>query len=302
MATTTLASSPRRRLWPAVRGWLFIGPVVLGTLVFNILPLAPTLILSFMDWNGLGAPQWTGVSNYVRALTGQDDVFYISLRNTIAFTIAFVPLAMLLGLALALLVNERLRGITVFRALFYLPVITSVVAVGIVWRWIFNSQFGVLNWALSLIGIDGPRWLGDPRWAMTSIIIVSMWHAMGYNMVILLAGLQGIPQELTDAASIDGAGAWARFRSVTLPLLTPTIFFLLVISIIGSFQVFGLIFAMTGGGPGTATYVYVYHLYKEAFGLQRMGYGAALSWMLFVAIALITWFQWRTSKRWVHYQ
>lgn len=302
MAAVIPMTRRRRRAWPAIRGWLFIGPVVFGTLLFNILPLLPTLYTSLTTWNGLGAPQWYGLGNYQRALGGQDDVFLRSLQNTVVYTIGYVPVAMAAGLALALLVNERLRGITLFRALFFLPVVTSVVAVGMVWRWIFNWQFGVLNWALLQAGVDGPRWLGDPVWAMIAVIIVAMWHAMGYNMVILLAGLQGIPQELLDAASIDGAGTWSRFWHITLPMLTPTIFFLLIISVIGSFQVFGLIYVMTGGGPGTSTYVYVYHLWKEAFQLRRMGYGAAMAWMLFVVIAVITWFQWRMSKRWVHYQ
>lgn len=298
------AATPRRKssVWPIVRGWLFIGPVVLGTLIFNVLPLVPTVYISFTDWNGLGAPVWAGLANYRRALTGADDVFSRSLANTVLFTIGYVPVAMIVSLGLALLVNEKLRGITLFRGIFFLPVVTSVVAVGMVWRWIFNWQFGVLNWALEQVGIQGPRWLGDPSWAMISVIIVAIWHSMGYNMVILLAGLQGVPQELLDAASIDGAGTWRRFLNVTLPLITPTLFFLLIISVIGSFRVFGLIYAMTGGGPGSATYVYVYHLWHESFVLRRFGYGASMAWMLFLVIGAITWFQWWMGKRWVHYQ
>lgn len=302
METTVAVARRRRQLWPAVRGWLFIGPVVLGTLIFNVLPLFPTFYASFTSWNGLGAPQWIGLGNYERAFSGRDDVLLQSLRNTVVFTIGYVPIAIVVGLGLALLANERLRAITLFRALFFLPVVTSVVAVGIVWRWIFNAQFGVLNWGLDQIGVDGPRWLGDPAWAMVAVIVVSVWQVMGYNMVILLAGLQGIPQELLEAASIDGAGVWTRFRRITLPLLTPTVFFLVIISVINSFQVFGLIFVMTGGGPGTATHVYVYHLWREAFQVRNMGYAAALSFLLFAVILLITWVQWRLSKRWVHYQ
>ena len=292
----------QRRAWPAVRGWLFIGPVVLGTLIFNVLPLIPTIYASFTTWNGLGAPQWVGFANYQRAFSGRDDVLLVGLKNTMLFTVGYVPFAIAVGLALALLANERLRGIIAFRALFFLPVITSVVAVGMVWRWIFNTPFGVANWGLAQVGIAGPRWLGDPTWAMIAVIIVSVWQVMGYNMVILLAGLQGVPQELLDAASIDGAGRLRRFWHITIPLLTPTIFFLSIIAVINSFQVFGLIYVMTGGGPGTATTVYVYQIWREAFQLRNMGYAAALSWLLFMVILAITWVQWRLAKRWVHYQ
>lgn len=292
----------RRRVWPAIRGWLFIGPVVLGTVLFNVLPLFPTIYASFTAWNGLGTPQWIGLSNYARALSGADPLLVLGIKNTFIFTIGYVPVAIAVGLALALLANERLRGIVAFRALFFLPVITSVVAVGMVWRWIFNTPFGIANWGLAQVGIAGPRWLGDPTWAMVAVIIVSVWQVMGYNMVILLAGLQGVPQELLDAASIDGAGRIRRFWHVTVPLLTPTIFFLSIIAVINSFQVFGLIYVMTGGGPGTATTVYVYQIWKEAFQLRNMGYAAALSWLLFMVIMVITWVQWRLAKRWVHYQ
>jgi len=292
----------KRPIWPAIRGWLFIGPVVLGTIIFNVLPLFPTLYASFTSWNGLGDPQWIGLANYQKLFSGRDPVLLVSLKNTVVFTVGYVPVAILVGLGLALLANQQIRGIVIFRALFFLPVITSVVAVGIVWRWIFSSPFGVLNWALAQIGIVGPRWLGDPTWAMIAVIIVSVWQVMGYNMVILLAGLQGVPQELLEAASIDGAGRFRRFRHVTVPLITPTIFFLSIIAVINSFQVFGLIYVMTGGGPGSSTNVYVYYLWKEAFQLREMGYAAAMSWLLFVVILAVTLVQWRLGKRWVHYQ
>jgi multiple sugar transport system permease protein len=206
------------------------------------------------------------------------------------------------GLALALIVNEKLPGMTFVRALFFLPVITSVVAIGMVWKWIFNWQFGLLNSMLETVGILGPRWLSDPRSAMVAVVIVAVWSAMGYNMVLFLAGLQGIPPVLEEAATIDGAGVWRRFINIKLPLLTPTIFFVLIMSIIGSFQSFGLIYAMTGGGPGSATYVYVYHLWAEAFQKLKFGYGCALAWMLFVVVAAITWIQWKVGERWVFYQ
>lgn len=303
MSVALSARTARRRsAWPAIRGWLFVGPVVLGTLIFNVLPLFPTVYASLTRWNGLGSPQWIGLANYQKIFSGQDPVLMVSLKNTIVYTLGYVPVAIAVGLALALIANQPLRGIVLFRALFFLPVITSVVAVGIVWRWVFSSPFGVLNWMLAQIGISGPRWLGDPSWAMIAVIIVSVWQVMGYNMVILLAGLQGIPQELLEAASIDGAGPVRRFWHVTVPLLTPAIFFLSIIAVINSFQVFGLIYVMTGGGPGSSTNVYVFYLWKEAFQLREMGYAAAMSWLLFLVILGVTFVQWRLAKRWVHYQ
>lgn len=298
-----IAGSRRyRKVWPAIRGWLFIGPVVIGTLLFNVLPLIPTFYFSLTRWNGLGDPQWTGLANYERALGGGDPLFYTSLKNTLIYTIGYVPFGIALGLVLALLVNRQLPGMPFFRALFFLPMVTSLVAVGIVWRWIFNTQFGALNWGLAQVGIEGPRWLGEPTAAMAAIIVTGVWTSMGYNMIILHAGLQSVPQDLLDAASIDGAGAWSRFRNVTLPLLTPTIFFLSILAVIGSFQVFTLVLVMTEGGPGSATYVYIYNLWHEAFQLRNMGYGSALAVLLFIAIGAITAFQWRMSKRWVFYQ
>lgn len=291
-----------KTLTRTLQGWVFIGPVVFGTLIFNVLPMIPTIYASFTWWDGLQTPNWIGLDNYKRALEGHDPNFRVSVINTLLYMIGYVPGAMAAGLALALVVNEKLRGITFVRAVFYLPVISSVVAIGVVWKWIFNWQYGLFNAALDLVGILGPRWLTDPNWAMVAVIIVAIWGAMGYNMVLFLAGLQGIPPQLEEAAEIDGAGAWQRLLHVKLPLLTPTIFFVAIMSVISSFQVFGLIFVMTAGGPGSATYVYVYHLWNEGFKLRNFGYGSALAWMLFVVIALITWFQWKMSDRWVHYQ
>lgn len=289
-----------RRLRQGIEGWLFVGPVVLGTILFNVLPMFPTFYTSFTYWNGLSDPSWIGLENYKFALS--DANFAVSLRNTIFYTMGAVPGAMIAGLGLALIVNEKLRGVTLARAIFFLPVITSVVAVGIVWRWIFNWQSGLLNAMLESIGIIGPRWLSDPRTAMLAVIIVAIWQQMGYNMVLFLAGLQGIPASVEEAATIDGADVWRRFLYIKLPLLTPTIFFVLIISLIGSFQVFGLIYTMTNGGPGTATWVYVYLMWFEGLQRSRFGYGSAMAWMLFVVIGLATWFQWWMGKRWVFYQ
>jgi ABC-type sugar transport system permease subunit len=307
MAATSLAlershAARRRAVARNVQGWLFVGPVVLGTLVFHILPMVPTVYASFTNWDGLNPPQWVGLANYDRALGGHDPNFTIGVTNTLLYLVGRVPGGILVGLLLALLVNERLRGITLVRAVFYLPVVSSVVAVGVVWRWIFNEQYGLLNTTLDLLNVAGPRWLTDQTWAKVAVVIVAIWHSMGYTMVLFLAGLQNIPPSLEEAAAIDGAGAWQRFRHVKLPLLTPTLFFVVIISIIGSFQVFNLIYVMTKGGPGTATYVYVYHMWQEGFQLHKFGYGSALAWMLFLVIAFVTFVQWKLQDRWVFYK
>jgi multiple sugar transport system permease protein len=285
-----------------LRGWMFIGPVVLGTLLFNVIPVLPTLVTSFTDWDGLAAPKFTGVSNYKEMFSGQDPLFGKSLINTAIYTVGYVPVGIIIGIALALLVNNRLRGMAVIRALIFLPYVTSLVAVGVVSRWVFSDQYGVINAVLASFGITGPHWLGEPGSAMAAVIVTAIWANMGFNMIIVLAGLQGVPETLIEAATLDGAGRFSRFFHVTLPFLTPTIFMLLILQTIGSFQVFALILVMTGGGPGDGTYVYIYHLWYEAFSLRRMGYASALAIVLFAVLLAVTWIQNRLSKRWVFYQ
>jgi multiple sugar transport system permease protein len=290
--------SRRRNL----RGWMFIGPVVLGTLIFNVIPVLPTLVTSFTDWDGLAAPNFTGVANYQEMFSGNDALFGKSLVNTAVYTVGYVPVGIVIGVALALLVNNRLRGMAVIRALIFLPYVTSLVAVGVVSRWVFSDQYGIVNAILATFGITGPHWLGEPAAAMAAVIVTAIWANMGFNMVIVLAGLQGVPETLIEAAMLDGAGPFSRFVHVTLPYLTPTIFMLLILQTIGSFQVFALILVMTGGGPGDGTYVYIYHLWYEAFTLRRMGYASALAIVLFAVLLAVTWLQNRLSKRWVFYQ
>ena len=236
--------SRRRNL----RGWMFIGPVVLGTLLFNVIPVAPTLVTSFTDWDGLATPTFKGLANYREMFSGQDPLFGKSLINTAIYTVGYVPVGIILGIALALLVNNRLRGMAVIRALIFLPYVTSLVAVGVVSRWVFSDQYGVINAVLASFGITGPHWLGEPGSAMAAVIATAIWANMGFNMIIVLAGLQGVPETLIEAATLDGAGRFSRFVHVTLPFLTPTIFMLLILQTIGSFQVFALILVMTGGG------------------------------------------------------
>lgn len=292
----------RRTGRTTLRGWLFIGPVVLGTLLFNVLPVIPTLVTSFADWNGLSSPRFIGLANYREMFGGGDPLFSRSLVNTIIYTAGYVPVGIIVGMALAVLVNNQLRGMAVFRALIFLPYVTSLVAIGVVGRWVFSDQYGVINSVLAGFGITGPHWLGERAWALTAVIVTAIWANMGFNMIIILAGLQGVPDTLMEAATLDGAGRFARFRHVTLPFLTPAIFLLLILQTIGSFQVFALILVMTGGGPGDGTYVYIYHLWYEAFTLRKMGYASAMAIVLFVVLVVITWVQNRLSKRWVFYQ
>lgn len=291
--------SGRRR---NLRGWMFIGPVVLGTLIFNVIPVAPTLVASFTDWDGLSAPKFSGLANYKEMFSGHDPLFGKSLINTVIYTVGYVPVGIIIGIALALLVNNRLRGMAVIRALIFLPYVTSLVAVGVVSRWVFSDQYGIINAILATFGITGPHWLGEPGAAMAAVIVTAIWANMGFNMIIILAGLQGVPESLIEAATLDGAGRFSRFVHVTIPFLTPTIFMLLILQTIGSFQVFALILVMTGGGPGDGTYVYIYHLWYQAFTLRKMGYASALAIVLFAVLLAVTWIQNRLSKRWVFYQ
>jgi multiple sugar transport system permease protein len=209
---------------------------------------------------------------------------------------------MLLALGLAVLCNQKLPLTTFFRTAFFIPYVSNVVAVAIVWFWVFKPDNGILNSFLRLFGIAGPAWLTDLTWAMPAVILVSVWQGVGYPMVILLAGLQGIPEDYYDAAKVDGASIWRRFRDITLPLLTPTLFFLLITQFIASFQVFGIIYVMTRGGPANATSVYIYYLYQNAFAFGKLGYASAMAWILFVLIAAFTFIQWKLQKRWVFYE
>lgn len=305
MAVTTLGQTGRRRISPLrlranVEGWLFIAPVIFGVIAFQFFPIAVSIYASFTDWDGVNPARFVGFENFIRLFTN-DEYFGLTLKNTLYYTIGHIPLTLLLALILALLCNRKMRGVTWYRTLYFTPVVTNTVAISLVWSWLYAPDVGVLNWLLSMIGISGPSWLSDQAWAMPAVILVSVWQGVGYPMVILLAGLQGIPAALYEAAEIDGAGSWHKFRHVTFPLLTPSVFFLTITQFIGSFQVFGLIFVMTQGGPAFATTVYVYYLYQNAFSWWKMGYAAAMAWILFAVIASITIVQWKLQKRWVFY-
>ena len=300
-APVAVARSGRsgRRGRQALEGWLFIGPVVLGILVFQFIPVMVSVYASFTDWSGLSDPVFIGLDNYRRM--PDDPLLLGTIANTFYFSAGFIPLSIGLGLGLALLCTGRLRGMRFFRTAFFVPYVVNIVAVSLIWFWFYSPSQGVINGLLSVVGVDGPAWLASSTWAMPAVIITSVWQGVGYPMIILLGGLQGIPESLNEAAMIDGASAWRRLRSVKLPLLTPHLFFLFITQFISSFQIFGIIFVMTSGGPANATTVYIYYLYQNAFAYGRMGYASALAMVLFLFIGIITAVQWRLQRRWVFY-
>jgi multiple sugar transport system permease protein len=306
MATTAVPQPQLRRRISRMRmeehffGWLFILPVVIGVLAFQFYPILVSIYASMTDWTGLNDPSFIGLQNYTRLVSG-DRSFRLTLANTVYYTLGSIPLSMLLALGLALLCNRAMRAVYWYRTAFFAPNVTSTVAISLVWLWLYAPDVGPINWALSLVGIEGPAWLTSLTWAMPAVIIVGVWQHVGYPMLILLAGLQGVPESLYEAAKLDGASSWQRFRFVTLPLLTPSLFFLLITQFISSFQVFGLIYVMTQGGPANATNVYIHYLYQNAFAFGRLGYASAMAWILFAIIALITLVQWQLQKRWVFY-
>ena len=288
--------SSRRR--EAITFYLTISPWMIGFLAFTLAPMAIALYLGFTRWDLFGAPKWVGLDNYVRMLA--DPLFAQSLKVTTIYTLVYVPLEMVGGISLALLVNQKVRGVGVFRTIFYLPSVLAGVAYVVLWMWIFNPQGGLLNTLLGAAGIQGPRWLIDPRWALPSLLLMTFW-GWGRAMVLYLAGLQGVPPELYEAAAIDGAGVRAKFWRITVPMITPTILFALILSIISTFQTFTSAFVATNGGPLDATLFYVLYIYRQAFQYFRMGYASALAWVLLLIILVFTLFVVRSQKFWVFY-
>jgi multiple sugar transport system permease protein len=300
METRRGGFSPLRRQ-ETIAGYLFLLPNILGFLVFSSIPVLATFSISLLDWDLIRAPRFVGIDNYVKLLT--DDVLFRKvLLNTAYYVVGTVPAGVILSLLLALAMNANVRGIAIFRAIFFIPVISASVAVAMMWRWLYNTDFGLINLALASIGVKGVPWLSSTAWAMPAVIIMAVWKTLGYNMVIFLAGLQSIPIHLHEAAAIDGANGYQRFRHITLPLLAPTTFFVLVISGISSFQVFDLAFVLTKGGPGDATNTMVMYIYAQAFQFFHMGYAASIAWVLFAIIFAVTLLQHQLQKRWVHYE
>lgn len=283
-----------------VVGYLFVAPLIFGLLIFTYGPVLAAFGLSFTKGDYISTPRWIGLDNYIRLLN--EDLFWKSVRNTLYYVVGVVPAGMILSLLLALAMNQKLRGIVAFRTVFFLPTITSSVAISLMWLWIYNPEFGVLNFLLKQIGLRGPAWLSSPTWAMPAVIIMAVWRGLGYNMLIYLAGLQGIPEVYYEAAEIDGAGRLAKFWHITVPLLSPTTFLLLILGMIGAFQVFEYTYVMTGGGPVYSTLTLVLHIYNNAFRNFEMGYASALAYVLFFILLGLTFVQFRMQRHWVHYE
>jgi multiple sugar transport system permease protein len=294
------------RLWPqtergrrTVTGYLFIMPFILGFLIWFLLPALVAGWLTFFDWNMIRDPIYIGLENFKEIF--RDKLFLQSLKVTVYYTLVSVPVTLILGFLVALLLNTKVRGMSVFRTIYYLPSIVPAVANAVLWSFVFNTEFGLLNAFLRALGLKKIMWLQDPKWAMPALIIMSLW-SLGGGMVIYLAGLQGIPESLYEAASIDGAGRWAKLRHVTIPLISPVMFFNLIMGVIGSFQVFTVGFLVTAGGPQNATLFYVLYTYRTGIQYFDMGYAAVLAWILFFIILALTLLIFRYVGRLVHYE
>ncbi len=305
-----VVTKKRRRIQKALTGYAFFLPNLLGFLAFFAIPLVWSFYLGFTRWDGFSAPEFVGLQNFTsfllkNPLAASDSPYYFwkSLKNTLYYCVGSIPTSIAISFFLAVLLNAKLRGMRFFRAVYFLPVVSSVVAVSLLWRWLFACEFGPINYILGQIGGSSWRlgWLSSPKWAMPALIIMAIWRSLGYNIVIFLAGLQGIPTSFYDAALVDGANNWQIVRHITLPLMTPSIFFVLVMSTIGGLQVFSEAYTMTAGGPARSTLTVVYNLYQQGFSFLHLGMASAMGWALFLLIFVLTIIQTRLSRKWVHY-
>jgi multiple sugar transport system permease protein len=302
VARTLTVGRPRlsRQLRRNLEGWLFASPWIIGFVLFTVGPMLASAVMAFMSWDLLSSPRFVGLDNFKQALWG-DPLVWQSLKVTTIYAVVAVPLNIVLGLGLALLLNSGIRGLRAYRTAFFLPSVLSGVAVALLWRWVFENQFGLANTMLASIGLRGPNWLGDGTWALPALIIMNIW-SVGGGMIIYLAGLQGIPTDFYEAAEVDGANWWQRLWSITLPLVTPALFFQLVIGVIQALQVFTQPYVMTGGGPYNSTLFFVLYLYQNAFQYFQMGYASTLAWLLFFYILVLTLGIFRSGDTWVHYE
>lgn len=283
-------------------GFLFISPWLVGLIVFSLFPIFASLLLSFTHWDIYHGPTWTGLDNFSRLV--KDPLFYQSIQVTLTYSAMSIPLNLIFGLLLSLLLNLKIRGIDLYRTIFYIPSVITGVAVAMLWLWIFNDYFGLLNYFLSWFGIEGPKWLRDPNWILPTYVIMSIW-GVGGNAILFLGGLQNIPGHLYEAARIDGASPFQRFFRITLPLLTPTLFFLVLMGIIGSFQVFTSAYVINGrggGGPDNAGLFYMLYLYQKAFQDYDMGYASAMAWIGGIISLVLAIAVYRTQNKWVYYE
>lgn len=280
---------------------LFLLPSLAGLLVFSIIPIATSLYLSLTEWDVIGGPPvFHGFKNFMAIF--QNEEFLRVLGNTMYFIVLYIPLILLAALGVAVLLNNKYPGVGLYRTIYYVPVLTSWVAAALLWKWLLNPRYGAVNALLGVIGITGPSWLQSKTWAMPGIVVASVWKDVGYFALIILAGLQGIDRSYYEAAEIDGANWLKKLTKITVPLVTPTLFFVTIISVINSFQLFPQVMVMTEGGPGGATQVFVERIYNYAFRYYKMGYAASYSWILFIFIFAATIIQLQLQKRWVHYE
>ncbi|RKP48867.1 sugar ABC transporter permease [Cohnella endophytica] len=290
----------RKRGRGRVTPYLFIFPWIVGFLVFTLGPLLFSLVISLFDWPIVGQVHFIGFGNYTEMFT-QDPLFWKSFGITLKFAAIFVPLNIIVAMGLAILLNQSTRGNAFFRTAFYLPSVISGVALAMIWSWVYSGEYGILNFFLSLVGVQGPDWLNDTRWSLVAMVLASLW-GQGAMMLIFLAGLKGIPKDLYESASIDGAGTLRRFVSITVPMLSPTILFNLITSIIAAFQQLTLALVLTGGGPMKSTYFYAMYMYENAFKYFRMGYSAANAWFMFLIVLGLSFLVFKSSEAWVFYE
>ena len=300
-------SNPQKQTGGLLTAAPFLLPSLIGMLIFSMLPLIISALISLTDWNGLAKltgpgffrEHFIGLENYKKILTSAE--FWRTLGNTAEYIILYIPLMLAASLLVATLLSQARRGIGFFRVVYYIPVLTSWVAASLIWKSVLSPQYGALNGILSIFGIQGPGWLTDEKWAMPAIVLVSVWKDMGFFGLILLSGVIGINRTYFEAAELDGANGWVKFTAITLPLLTPSIFYVLIVGMINAFQLFPQIMIMTGGGPNGATQVMVERIYNYGFRYYRMGYASAFSWILFAIIMVFTAIQMKGQERWVHY-
>ncbi len=309
MAISTTAPAPsharprlsRARRREALEGLLYLSPWIIGFLFLVAGPLIASIYFSFTKYNVLRPPEWIGLGNFVYAFT-KDDLFLPSIWRTFYYTLLLVPLAMLGSLVVAILLNQKVFFTSTWRTFYFLPTLTPLVAAALLWRWMLNPDVGLVNYLLAQVGIQGPGWLSSTTWAIPSLVIMGLWASIGGSrMIIFLAGLQDVPRELLESAEIDGAGTWSKFWNVTLPLITPTVFFNLVLGIIFALRTFEVAFIATNGGPARATWFISLHIYQNAFVSFDMGYASALSWLFFIVIFILTYLQFKLSGSWVFY-
>ena len=295
--TRRLSLARREALW----AYAFIAPWTIGFIIFTVGPMLASLFFSFTDYNIIDAPRWIGLTNYINLF--HDDLFWHSLGITFKFAAIALPLGLVFSYLIAVLLNSKISGINIWRTVYFLPSVIAGVAVALLWGRIFDPKFGILNPLLEKIGIEGPGWLSDPHWAISALVIMSLW-GVGGNVIIYLAGLQGVPTDLYDAAKVDGATAWQRFRYVTLPMTTPVIFYNLVLGLIGTFQYFTEVYVLTNGtgNPARSTLFYNLYLYQNAFKYFHMGYASTMAWVLFLIVLGLTLLIFRSSDTWVFYE